>query len=474
MTGAALWTADEVEAATGGHGTRPFEAAGVSIDSRTLKPSDLFVALKGPRFDGHDFVADALERGAAAAVVNRVPEPLAKEAPLVIVDETLAALNGLARAARNRAPARVIGVTGTVGKTGVKEALKLVLRRQAETAANLGNLNNHWGVPLSLARMPRNAVYGVFELGMNHPGELGPLARLLCPDVVIITSITPVHTEFFSSILDIAEAKAEVFESLAGGTAVLNRDNPYFPMLAVSAWASGAARVTGFGAHPEAAARLIDCALDATSSSVTAVINGLEVNYRLGVPGRHWVMNSLAVLAAVGAVGGDVGAAAAALADFEAPSGRGRRHRVPHAGGSFTLIDESYNASPASMRAAVEILAATEPGTDGRRIAVLGDMLELGSRAPGLHADLAEPLTTAGIDLVFTAGPHMANLAEALPVPMRAAHEATAGDLAPLVMDAVRPGDVVTVKGSLASNMARIVETLLHGESAPRRAVNEG
>jgi UDP-N-acetylmuramoyl-tripeptide--D-alanyl-D-alanine ligase len=468
----ALWTSAEAEAATKGRSTRPFAASGVAIDSRGAGVGDLFVALKGPRFDGHDFVVDAFSRGAAAAMVSRTDVKAGADAALLVVDDTMAGLEGLAIAARARTGARIIGITGSVGKTGTKEALRLALEPQGVVSATAGNLNNQIGVPLSLARMPRAADFGIFELGMSRPGEIGALSRLVRPHVAVITTIEPVHSEFFDTIADIADAKAEIFAGMSGGTAVLYRDNAYFPWLADAAWRAGVEHVIGFGAHPESTARLIDCELRGTSSRVTAVIEGQTVTYRLNVGGRHWVMNSLAVLAAVFAAGGDVPEAAAALARVQPMKGRGQRHRVAIEGGSLEVLDESYNASPASMRAAIAVLSAAEPLPGGRRIAVLGDMLELGPDAPRLHASLAADLEAAGVDLVFTAGPNMRRLHEALPERLRGAHAATAGELAPRVIAAVGPGDVVTVKGSFGVGMAAVVEALLALGRVPPRAAN--
>ncbi len=466
---AALWTAEEVVEASGGTASAPFAATGVSIDSRTLEPGDLFVAIRGPRVDGHDFVRHALQRGAAAAVVARLTVGC-EGRPLILVADTQAALEALGSAARARSRARIAAVTGSVGKTGTKEALKLALERQGKTAASAGSLNNLWGVPLSLARMPRDAEFGVFELGMNHPGELKPLSRLVRPDVAVITTVEAVHMEFFASTAAIAEAKAEIFAGMAGGVAVLNRDNPFFALLAARARAAGITRVIGFGADSSAEVRLLSLAGGPTGSEVLARIAGREIAYRVGVPGRHWALNTLAVLAAVGALGADVERAAAAMADLAALKGRGQRSRIAIRGGSFELIDDSYNASPASMRAAIEVLSAALPGEGGRRIAVLGDMLELGAEAKALHAALAAPLAAAGIDLVFTAGPLMAALHEALPATMRDAHAASSAELCGHLAEAVRPGDVVTVKGSLGSRMGQVVGALKALE-LPQRAV---
>lgn len=469
-----LWTAAEAAAAAGGRAVGEWRATGVSIDSRTLEPGDLFVAIHGPTFDGHAFAADALGKGAAAAVVARVPEGVAQDAPLLIVDDPLEAMRQLGGAARDRTRARVIAVTGSVGKTGTKEALKMVLGRQSTTYANPGSLNNHWGVPLSLARLPADAAFGIFEMGMNHAGEISPLSALARPHVALITTIEPAHTEFFASVEEIADAKAEIFDGMnAAGTAVLNRDNRYFGRLAAAAEAAGVGNVVSFGADRRADVRLVEAAVEARGSEVTAAIDGETLSYRIGVAGRHWVINSLGILACVQAAGGDVVAAAHALADLEAPAGRGRTHRIVTSDGAIDVVDESYNASPAAMRAALEVLGRAEPGAGGRRLAVLGDMLELGAESAAQHAGLAGPLRDNRVDAVYTAGPEMAGLWEALPVRMRGGHAADSDALAPMVAAAVRGGDVVLVKGSAGSRMGRVVEALLAlAGTASKRVVN--
>jgi UDP-N-acetylmuramoyl-tripeptide--D-alanyl-D-alanine ligase len=463
----ALWDAAEAAAATGGTASRDWQATGVSIDSRTVEPGDLFVALAGPNFDGHDFVADALRRGAAAALVHRVPTNVTDDASLLTVADTQGWLEALGRAARQRTAARIVGVTGSVGKTGTKEALRRAFERQGRTIASAGSLNNQWGVPLSLARMPRETAFGVFEMGMNHPGELDQLTRLVRPEIALITTVEPVHLGFFPSVEAIADAKAEIFNGMtARDAAVLNRDNQHFERLAAAARARGIVRVLGFGAHAEAAVRLIDCHLYATASAVTAAVMGEIIDYCVAIPGRHWVMNSLAVLAVVKAAGGDVGAAATALGTIEPLAGRGRRHRIAVKGGSVELIDESYNASPASMRAAIAVLSANAPEKSGRRIAVLGDMLELGEAAPLLHAELAVPIADAAIDLVFTVGRDMRALHDALPKERRGAHAANASEMAALLPARLKAGDVLTIKGSYGSRMRDIVERLLAVQAA--------
>jgi UDP-N-acetylmuramoyl-tripeptide--D-alanyl-D-alanine ligase len=465
-----VWTAAQAASAVGHpQESVPWQATGVAIDSRTVEPGDLFVALKGPNFDGHDFVPQAFAAGAAAALVARKPAGLPETLPLLPVADTLTALQDLGQAARRRSQARIIAVTGSVGKTGTKEALAACLSAQAACHATAGSLNNHWGVPLSLARLTPECRYAVFELGMNHAGEIGPLARLVRPDVGVITTIEPAHMAFFTSLEAVADAKAELFEGMgADGVALLNRDNGQFDRLQAAARASRVGDIRCFGSAAGADARLIECTLHATSSDVTAVISGVRLQYTLSLPGRHWVNNSLAVLLAVQAAGADVPAAALTLGSLVPVKGRGTRRLIALAQGRLTLIDESYNASPAAMEAAFQVLGRTGPGPGGRRIAALGDMLELGDRAEVYHAGLAGPLLAAGIDLVFCCGSHMGALFHSLPSRSRGGFASDSTGLAPMVAASVRGGDVVLVKGSAGSKMARVTAALvdLEGDAA--------
>ncbi len=457
-----LWTGEALLAATGGKLdgalTRPI--GGVSIDTRTLQPGDLFVALAAER-DGHEFVAKAFEAGAAAALVRSDFHASSNEGALVRVDDPLKALERLGIAARARTKARVLAVTGSVGKTGTKEALRLCLSANGATHASEKSYNNHWGVPLTLARMPAATQFGVFEIGMNHAGEITPLSRLVEPEVAIITTVGPVHIEFFASEEAIADAKAEIFSGLQpGGTAILNADNRHFERLAKAANVAGAGRILAFGRASEAQSRLIDLAADAEGSSVRALIDGREVAYRIGAPGEHYVMNSLAVLSVVSAIGGDLARAAAELAKVAAPIGRGARQEIAVKGGKVLLIDESYNANPFSVRAALSAMAATPREKFPRRVVVLGDMRELGAQADSLHAGLAEPVQSAGADLVLACGPHMARLYENLPSHLRCAYAASSEELRDSVIKTVQPGDVVMIKGSLGSRMGPLVAAL--------------
>ncbi len=469
MAAQPLWTADEVARATGGRSLAPFAATGVSIDSRTVGAGDLFIALKGDNFDGHAYVAAALRAGAAGALVSTVPDGL-ENAPLVVVDNTFNGLRALGAAARLRSDAKIVAITGSVGKTSTKEMVLQSLERQGGAHGSTGNLNNHFGLPLSLSRMPADAQFGVFEMGMNHAGEIEPLTLLARPHVAIVTTIEAVHLEHFRDIYGIADAKAEIFAGIeAGGTAVLNRDNPYFDHLVARAKERGVDRVVSFGSHPHADARLVNMALHPACACVAADIMGQAMTYKIGAPGRHWVMNSLAALAAVRLVGGDLGLAGLALASLTPPDGRGRRHVVERDGGTFELIDDSYNASPPSMRAAFATLAAARPDSRGHRIAILGDMLELGADAPALHATLAADIETAGIDRVYCAGPLMRHLFDALPASRRGMHAATAAELMTSALAAPRDGDVVLVKGSHGSRMYEVAAALIGG-GAPRIA----
>src|SRR5215207_636937 len=472
MSGA-LWSREEIAAATRGWITddlRP--VTGISIDTRTLASGDLFFAIKGDARDGHDFVKDALARGAAAAVVaqDRAADYV-DHGTLVVVPDVLAAMRDLAIVARRRTNAQIVAITGSVGKTGTKEALRTLLSRQGATHASVASYNNHWGVPLTLARMPQGSAFGVFEIGMNHAGEIEPLTRLVRPDVAVITSVEPVHIEYFRSIWGIADAKGEIFAGLEpGGAAIVNRDSPYYERMRAHAAASPAGRVLSFGEHPAADVRAERIILKADISIVEARVLGTPVVYRLGTPGRHVAMNSLSILATVKALGGDLALTALALGELKPPVGRGERTLLNAGAGEFVLIDESYNANPASMRAALATLGQTEPGFRGRRIAVLGDMLELGPEGASLHRRLAEPVAENRVDLVFAAGPLMENLFEALPRDRRGAYAATAAELKDIVLKAVRPGDVVMVKGSNSIRMGAIVAALKQTFAGDARA----
>ncbi len=437
-----LWTAAGLQAATGGTFRRPFAAKGVSIDSRTLQPGDLFIALQGDT-DGHAFVADALARGAAGAMVHGM-NGLPDDAPLLVVDDTLAALHALGQAGRARFTGKMLAVTGSVGKTTTKEMLRAALSAFGPTHAAEASYNNHWGVPLTLARLPANAAFCVAEIGMNHAGEIAPLARLVAPHVAIVTAVASAHIGHLGSIEAIADEKASVLQGLEpGGIAVLPGDSPFLARMAEAA----PGRVITFGGIDGADALLLRVA------PVQASIIGQRVEFPLAAPGRHMALNAVAVLAACAVLGLDVAIAGAALTTFRPIAGRGMQR--PIRGGDIILLDESYNASSASVRAALGVLAALP----GRRVAVLGDMLELGQFGPAEHAGLA-PDVTASADLLYACGPLMRHLYDSVPDRQRGAHARDSTALAPLVAAAVRPGDAVLVKGSLGSRMRLVVTTL--------------
>jgi UDP-N-acetylmuramoyl-tripeptide--D-alanyl-D-alanine ligase len=459
----ALWTLDAMAAAMRADraGNLPGDVPGISIDSRTLGKGDAFFAVEGENRDGHEFVDSALKAGAGLAVIARGEVGRFANAPLLIVPDVLEALRNLGRAARARLPARVIAVTGSVGKTSTKEALRLALSADGETHASVASYNNHWGVPLSLARCPASAKYAVFEIGMNHAGEITPLTKLVRPHVAIITGIEPVHLEYFGSLEKIADAKAEIFAGVErGGAAVINRDNGQFGPLAAAAKSAGIERIVSFGEQDNADARLVRVSLQPDSSTVEASIFTQPVTYKLGAPGRHLVLNSLAVLAAVSLAGADLALGALALNNLKPASGRGARAVLAVPGGNALLIDESYNANPASMRAAIALLGQAQVGKLGRRIAVLGDMLELGPQGAEMHRSITDAIEAAGIDIVFCSGPLMRALWEALPSRVRGGYAETAAGLEPAVISAIRAGDAVMVKGSLGSKMGPIVRAM--------------
>ena len=464
MSAAPLWTLQAMAQAMRAQrdGALPEAVTGLSIDSRTIAPGDAYFAIKGDVHDGHDFVDAALKAGAALAVVERAQrEKFASGAPLLVVDDVLAALVELGIASRARLAAPVIAITGSVGKTSTKEALRRVLEAQGPTHASASSFNNHWGVPLSLARCPSQVKFAIFEIGMNHAGEIDTLVRMVRPQVAVITTVEPVHLEFFAGIEAIADAKAEIFVGLEpGGAVVLNRDNSQFARLTRSAKKLGIDSIVSFGADPKYDARLIDLALHPDRSAVHANILGHDVSYRLGMPGRHMAINSLAVLAAASLVGADLALAALALSQIEPAVGRGARRALEVGNGEVTLIDESYNANPASMAAALNVLGSAAVGPQGRRIAVLGDMLELGPTAPALHRDLNEAIKANHVDLVYCCGPLMRNLWDALSPGKRGGHAENSAGLEAQVIAAIRGGDAIMVKGSLGSKMKTIVTAL--------------
>ncbi|MES2029840.1 MAG: UDP-N-acetylmuramoylalanyl-D-glutamyl-2,6-diaminopimelate--D-alanyl-D-alanine ligase [Pseudomonadota bacterium] len=459
-----LWTlaamADAMQAST--RGALPEGITGISIDTRTIKPGEAYFAIKGDVHDGHAFVEAALKAGAGLAVVEAAQrDKFPADARLLVVDDVLAALVELGQASRARLKAQVIAITGSVGKTSTKEALRRVLDAQGKTHASVASFNNHWGVPLTLARCPADVRFAIFEIGMNHAGEIEALVKMVRPHFAVITTVEPVHLEFFAGVEAIADAKAEIFSGLEpDGVAILNRDNAQFARLQKSAKKAGVSRIVSFGADKKAEARLLDVSLHPTCSAVHANILGHDVTYKLGMPGRHMAMNSLAVLAAAELMGADLVHAALTLSQVVPAAGRGVRHVLEVGGGEATLIDESYNANPASMAAAINVLGAAAVGPKGRRIAVLGDMLELGADGAKLHAGLLEAVQSNGIDLVFCCGPLMRNLWDALSTGKRGGYAGDAAALESQVLTAIRAGDAIMVKGSLGSKMKPIVSAL--------------
>ncbi len=462
-----LWTSDDLIAAMDGRpvGPMPPGIEGISIDTRSLKPGEAFFAIKGETMDGHDFATAAVKAGAALLVVaeGKLPALGRLTAPMIVVPDVLAALEKAGIAARARTAAKIVAVTGSVGKTTTKEALRHVLGVSGKVHASDKSFNNHWGVPLTLARMPVDTDYAVFEIGMNHPGEIRPLVKMVRPHVAIITLIAPAHLGFFNSLDEIARAKAEIFEGIEpNGYVLLNRDDGRWKLLERIAREVGVAHVVGFGENARAQIHLTKCELHADHSAISVKIGSETFDVRVGAPGRHIVQNALAVLGTARLVGADMEHTIAAIANLVPDSGRGRQHRLDTESGAFTLIDESYNANPASMRAAIELLDATPVALEGRRIAVLGDMLELGSHSAKMHAGLADVISETRTDIVLMAGPDMKNLADTLPATIRKEYRHSVEDLKPILLDAVRPGDVIMVKSSKGIGFSKLVEALLH------------
>jgi UDP-N-acetylmuramoyl-tripeptide--D-alanyl-D-alanine ligase len=457
----ALWTSDEVARALAPATiAAPFEANGVTFDSRAVVKDDLFFALSGETTDGHGFVGEAMKRGAAAAVVSRDVE--AAGGTLIRVPDTMKALASLGRAGRRRSSARIASVTGSVGKTSTKDALRAMLAAQAPTSASVASFNNHVGVPISLARLPREARYGVFEVGMNHPGEIEPLARQVEAHVGVITNVGPVHIGHMGSEEAIADEKGCLFAGMAeGAVAVLDRDSHHYDRLAGHARRFGVSRIVGFGRSETAEARLLSCSLQDTGSDVAALIHGRRIEYRLGAAGEHWVLNSIAALAVVEALGANVVEAAATLKGIGASPGRGARRMLKFGAGTVELLDESYNANPVSMRAMLALLARTEPARGGRRLLAMGDMRELGEGADAYHAGLADAVAASGAAQVFLCGPHMRALWPLLAPAQRGVHRPDSASLAGDVAAALKAGDVIAVKGSLGSKMKNVVDAIV-------------
>jgi UDP-N-acetylmuramoyl-tripeptide--D-alanyl-D-alanine ligase len=461
-----LWTGSELAEAMHGRPVNqmPQAVTGISIDSRTLKPGDAFFAIKGDNFDGHDFATAAAAAGASVLVIseNRLPALGRLTIPLMVVTDVLQALCELGITARARTAAKIIGVTGSAGKTTTKEALRHVLGQTGSVHASAASFNNHWGVPLTLARMPRDTEFGVFEIGMNHAGEITPLTRMVRPDIAIITLIAAAHLGHFKDLNEIARAKAEIFEGVVdGGHALINRDDAKFPLLEKLAKKAGVGHVHGYGEHERAKVRLLNAECLDDGSAITARVFGEEITAKIGVPGRHVVQNMLAVLGAASLAGADMTRVVGALATLNAEKGRGERHILKAGSGAFTLIDESYNANPASMRAALDVLAASPIEGKGRRIAVLGDMLELGSHSKELHEALAEPVRAAKVDRLYLAGAEIKPLADAVPNDIHCEYEKSADVLIDSLLAVAQPGDVIMVKSSNGIGFSRIVKAFL-------------
>ena len=444
-----LWSSSDAEAATLGQASQRFAVNGLSIDTRTIKEGDLFVALKGDNRDGHDFVRAAFDAKAAAALVTHTPDGVT--GPLLTVGHTQRGLEDLARAARSRSNAKIIAVTGSAGKTTTKEILAVACNALGRTHASAASYNNHWGVPLSLASLPRDAEFGIFEVGMNHFGELRNLVSFVRPHVALVTTIAPAHLEFFGNCESIADAKSEIFEGLMpGGAALIPADSPYAERLKARARQAQVSTIIGFGITGES--KLLSFTPDGEGMRVKADILGRAVDCFVGAPGAHIAQNVVGALTAVALLEGDVLNAAAALRNFTALKGRGARF----AANGIAVIDESYNANPASMAAALALLG----GASGRKIAVLGDMLEMGEGGIAHHAGLAEPIAANNVDLVFASGAQMKALWDALPAKSRGAYADTSSVLLPQVLAALKPGDTVLVKGSNGARMSLIIEAL--------------
>ncbi|WP_170409131.1 UDP-N-acetylmuramoyl-tripeptide--D-alanyl-D-alanine ligase [Ruegeria arenilitoris] len=451
-----LWTAAEAAEATGGRATTDWAVNGVSIDTRTIQPGDLFVALKAER-DGHDFVAQALEKGAGAALVSRIPEGVSKDAPLLIVDDVQTGLEALGQAGRARTDARVVGVTGSVGKTSTKEMLATILEKQGKTHASVASYNNHWGVPLTLARMPRDIEFAVIEIGMNHPGEIAPLARQARPHVALVTTVAAVHLEAFDSVAGIAQEKAAIFEGLEpGGAAIVNADIEHAEILRQIAQDYGAG-IVDFG-RKAADYALTDISQGGDSVRAEAAVGDATITYDVQSAGTHFAMNALGALAACVEMGVDLDEAIAGLRQWSPVKGRGVREVLPlAAGGQIELLDDSYNANPTSMEAALDVLAAAE-GT--RRVAFLGDMKELGTQEIAMHSGMADVAAMAQVDQVHCIGPLMMALHAALPEGKRGLWSETSTEMAAHLPDLIRAGDTVLAKGSLSMALAQIVDGL--------------
>lgn len=458
-----LWTSADAAAATRGRAQGDWTATGVSIDTRTLGPGDLFVALTDVR-DGHDFVAQALAKGAGAALVSRIPDGVAPDAPLLIVPDVLAALEDLGRAGRARMTGKVIAITGSVGKTSTKDMARVALTGQGRVHAAEASYNNHWGVPLTLARMPRDTDFAIIEIGMNHPGEIAPLSRIARPHVAMITTVAAAHLEAFGAIEGIAREKGAIFEGLESiGHAIIPEDLPVTPILRDCADAAGAL-VLGFGRDGQA--KLVQARPEGGALRCRARIAGQTVDFTLQTTGAHFAMNAVGVLAALASAGADVTEAGKRLGDWRPPAGRGAVEDLA----GIRLIDDAYNANPTSLSAGLATLAGLE---GGRRVAILGDMLELGADEMAMHRAMADDAAMARIDLVHSAGPRMRHLHDALPAARRGIWADTAAELAGRVDELVAPGDIVLIKGSKSSKISTVVDALRKAAHTPASQTKE-
>lgn len=455
-----LWTSSEAESATNCKSSAAWHAQGVSIDSRSLKEGDIYIALRGANHDGHDFIKDAIAKGASCLLMDTLPKDDIS-VPFLLVEDTLQALRQLGIYARNRTKAKIIGITGSVGKTSTKEALYIAFSSVARAIANQGGLNNHWGLPLSLARIPEDIDYAILEMGMNHVGEIHDLSLMAKPHLTIITTVAEVHQEFFDSIDEIAKAKCEIFDGIvAPGVIVLNRDCSTFSLQLQKAREIQNAKIVTFGSHVESDVRLMKLTMSHNQCDVQAQIFGKSIAYHLNTNARHLAFNSLSVLSSIASFGLDVEKAASALKSFAPLSGRGKQELIHFKKGSFLLIDESYNASPIAVKAALNVLGSSQIGENGRRIFVFGDMRELGENAQKFHADLAGSVCAENIDLVYACGDLSKALFEAIPAQKRGLHKESSEKLAVHLPRIVQSGDVIMVKGSLSMKMKLIVDSL--------------
>ncbi len=460
-----LWSAAEIVHATGGIASSAWSVDGVHIDSRDCTAGSLFFALKGEAADGHGFLKSALDHGASAAVISDITALDDPSRNHILVKDTTIALNDLAKAARARTAAKIIAVTGSVGKTGVKEALRLGLERYRPTQvhASIKSFNNHVGVPLTLARMPADMRFGVLEMGMNHAGELTALSALGAPHVAIITTVASAHRAFFDSEEAIADAKGEICSGVVeGGTIILNADNIHYPRLHKIAERSRAGQILSFGSSPDADVRALETRLHATSSIVTADIAGERMMFKIGQPGAHWVSNALAVLAGIKAVDGDLALAGLALAEMSGLAGRGRRVPIrTQDGGEAVLLDESYNANPASMAAALAVLGGLDLQGQGRRIAVLADMKEMGTDSRALHAALAIDVEKAGVSYMICVGEDIQALGLALPASITRMAVSNSTSAYEALQTLLRQDDIVLIKGSNSMGLGKVVDRLI-------------